>query len=249
MPERIELADQEAARRTRRAFLAFGTGAISAGLGWKWLWSRPQADGLPDTLRGVLNFNGGLVSRTLVGPQHLAPEFAAARIGNLRPNGDEGLDDGMSSENWHVGVTPFPEGSAVRVSLKEIQALPAIEQTTEFKCIEGWSTVTKWKGARFSAFLDRFAPGAHRAPFVSLMTPDQHYFVGVDMASMLHPQTILAYERNGKPLEREHGAPLRLVIPVKYGIKNIKRIGTIAFSRQRPEDYWAREGYDYYAGL
>jgi DMSO/TMAO reductase YedYZ molybdopterin-dependent catalytic subunit len=54
---------------------------------------------------------------------------------------------------------------------------------------------------------------------------------------------------NGQPLANEHGAPLRLVIPVKYGIKNIKRIGTIMFSDQPPNDYWAQEGYDYYAGL
>jgi DMSO/TMAO reductase YedYZ molybdopterin-dependent catalytic subunit len=54
---------------------------------------------------------------------------------------------------------------------------------------------------------------------------------------------------NGKPLESGHGAPLRLVIPVKYGIKNLKRIGQIAYRDAPPRDYWAEEGYDYYAGL
>ena len=61
------------------------------------------------------------------------------------------------------------------------------------------------------------------------------------MESMLHPQTLLCYERNGAPLSQEHGAPLRLVIPVKYGVKNIKRIGTIRYCTQRPADYWAGE--------
>jgi DMSO/TMAO reductase YedYZ molybdopterin-dependent catalytic subunit len=65
----------------------------------------------------------------------------------------------------------------------------------------------------------------------------------------MHPQTLLAYERNGKPLEPEHGAPLRLVIPVKYGIKNIKNIGLIRYTRDKPRDYWAEEGYDWFAGL
>jgi DMSO/TMAO reductase YedYZ molybdopterin-dependent catalytic subunit len=65
----------------------------------------------------------------------------------------------------------------------------------------------------------------------------------------MHPQTLLAYELNGQPLTSDHGAPLRLIIPVKYGIKNIKRIGSIAFTNDRPEDYWAKEGYDWYAGL
>jgi DMSO/TMAO reductase YedYZ molybdopterin-dependent catalytic subunit len=54
---------------------------------------------------------------------------------------------------------------------------------------------------------------------------------------------------NGAPLSAEHGAPLRLVIPVKYGIKNLKRIGVIRFTEDRPADYWAARGYDWYAGL
>jgi DMSO/TMAO reductase YedYZ molybdopterin-dependent catalytic subunit len=82
-----------------------------------------------------------------------------------------------------------------------------------------------------------------------MATPDEEYYVGLDMKSALHPQTLLAWEMNGKPLELSHGAPLRLVIPVKYGIKNIKRIGTIRFTDQRPGDYWAEEGYDWFAGL
>ena len=64
-----------------------------------------------------------------------------------------------------------------------------------------------------------------------------------------HPQTLLCYEMNGEPLDTQHGALLRLVIPVKYGIKNIKRIGTIRFTDERPADYWAERGYDWYAGL
>jgi DMSO/TMAO reductase YedYZ molybdopterin-dependent catalytic subunit len=65
----------------------------------------------------------------------------------------------------------------------------------------------------------------------------------------MHPQTLLAYEQNGKPLTDEHGSPLRLVIPVKYGIKNIKRVGRIEYTNDRPADYWAEEGYDWFAGL
>jgi len=85
--------------------------------------------------------------------------------------------------------------------------------------------------------------------YVGLMTPDKGYYVGIDMPSAIHPQTILAYEMNGKPLPPNHGKPLRWIIPVKYGIKNLKRIGSITFSNQRPPDYWAEQGYDYYSGL
>jgi DMSO/TMAO reductase YedYZ molybdopterin-dependent catalytic subunit len=73
--------------------------------------------------------------------------------------------------------------------------------------------------------------------------------VGLDMPSALQPQTLLCYEMNGAPLAIENGAPLRLRIPAKYGIKNIKRIGTITYTDQRPADYWAEQGYDWYAGL
>ena len=82
-----------------------------------------------------------------------------------------------------------------------------------------------------------------------MATPGEGYYVGLDMESMLHPQTLLAYEINGEPLSDDHGAPLRLVTPVKYGVKNIKRIGLIRYSRNRPADYWAEQGYDWYAGL
>jgi len=85
--------------------------------------------------------------------------------------------------------------------------------------------------------------------YVGMATPNEEYYVGLDMASALHPQTLLAYEMNEQPLRPEHGAPLRLIIPVKYGIKNLKRIGTISFSNERPPDYWAEQGYDYYSGL
>jgi DMSO/TMAO reductase YedYZ molybdopterin-dependent catalytic subunit len=82
-----------------------------------------------------------------------------------------------------------------------------------------------------------------------MKTPDEEYYVSIDMPGALHPQTLLAYEMNGAPLTAKHGAPLRLVVPVKYGIKNIKQIGRIEYTNSRPDDYWAERGYDWYAGL
>ena len=67
--------------------------------------------------------------------------------------------------------------------------------------------------------------------------------------ALLQSQTILCYEMNNKPLPMNQGYPLRLIIPVKYGIKHLKQLGTIYFSNQKPPDYWAERGYDYYAGL
>jgi DMSO/TMAO reductase YedYZ molybdopterin-dependent catalytic subunit len=72
--------------------------------------------------------------------------------------------------------------------------------------------------------------------------------VGLDIHSAIHPQTLLCYEINGEPLSLAHGAPLRLVTPLKYGIKHLKRIGTISFADERPADYWAELGYDWDSG-
>jgi DMSO/TMAO reductase YedYZ molybdopterin-dependent catalytic subunit len=85
--------------------------------------------------------------------------------------------------------------------------------------------------------------------YVGMETPDGGYYVGLDMPSALHPQTLLCWAMNGQPLALEHGAPLRLVIPVKYGVKNLKRIGTIRYTDEKPKDFWAEQGYDWFAGL
>ena len=80
-------------------------------------------------------------------------------------------------------------------------------------------------------------------------TPDERYYVGLDMASDLHPQTLLCDTMNHQRLTREHGAPLRLYLAVKYGYKSLKRVGLIRFQDERPSDYWAARGYDWDAGL
>lgn len=142
--------------------------------------------------------------------------------------------------------------SALVLGMDAIRALPKVTMITELKCIEGWSTIVRWSGARLSDFIERYPPmrtdGALPS-YVGLETPDGEYYVGLDIESAQHPQTLLCYEMNGQPLTPDHGAPLRLAIPVKYGIKNIKRIGVIRFTDERPRDYWAERGYDWYAGL
>jgi DMSO/TMAO reductase YedYZ molybdopterin-dependent catalytic subunit len=83
---------------------------------------------------------------------------------------------------------------------------------------------------------------------MGLSTPDNGYYVGIDMPSAMQSQTIFCYEMNGAPLPINQGYPLRLIIPVKYGVKHLKRIGTITFSDSQPRDFWAERGYDYFAG-
>jgi DMSO/TMAO reductase YedYZ molybdopterin-dependent catalytic subunit len=168
---------------------------------------------------------------------------------NVRPNGDVGMSDKLDAAAWRLQVVRAA-GDTLRLSLADLEALPKTEVVFNFKCIEGWSQVTWWGGVRFSDFLQRYGLSNKSAlQYAGLVTPDQEYYVGIDMASMLHPQTILCYEVNGKPLPVVDGAPLRLIIPVKYGIKHLKRIGLIYFDNSKPRDYWAERGYDYYAGL
>ena len=122
--------------------------------------------------------------------------------------------------------------------------------TVEHKCVEGWAHIVTWGGVVFRDFLEAFYPEQADASYVGLSTPDGDFNVGLDMDSMMHPQTMLSLDLQREPLSGEHGAPVRLSTPLKYGTKQIKRIGTIQFSDTQPEnDYWTVRGYDWYAAL
>jgi DMSO/TMAO reductase YedYZ molybdopterin-dependent catalytic subunit len=156
------------------------------------------------------------------------------------------MSPGFDPSAWRLKLQAA--GTTTQLTLDDIKRLPRTEMTTQLRCIEGWSVVVAWAGCRFSDFVSRYHP-SDVEKYVSLKTPDELYYVGLDMKSAVHPQTLLCYEMNGSPLTIEHGAPLRLVTTVKYGIKSIKRIGTITFTNDRPADFWAERGYDWYAGL
>ena len=242
--------EAEISRRTRRAFMVMGGGAVVglAGLG---LLNKGGEEGdIPPALRGILGMNERVLRSAVYSNDHLTRTYPASAIGKIKENGDVGMDDDIDVAAWRLNVTPFGKSApAVQLTMADIRTLPRYEQIIDFKCVEGWSCVTRFAGARLSDFTAKFAPGSEKAQCVGMKTPDEEYYVGLDMPSALHPQTLLAWEMNGEPLADEHGAPLRLAIPVKYGIKNIKRIGSIEYTDTRPDDYWAERGYDWYAGL
>ncbi len=240
---------RELKRRSRRDFLIAGLAAAGGVGAYEWIRSAKTENEVPWPQRRVLDFNGRL-ARDYVSDSHLMPTYSRDEIGFLKPNGDIGLEQPINAEGYQFRVTTDDKKAGLKLSLADVKALPKVEMVTEFCCIEGWNAITWWGGARFSDFTKKyFPPGRELPEYVYMATPGEDYYVGLDMKSALHPQTLLVYEQNGKPLEAQHGAPLRLAIPVKYGIKNIKRIGLIQYTDTRPGDYWAEEGYDWFAGL
>jgi DMSO/TMAO reductase YedYZ molybdopterin-dependent catalytic subunit len=255
-------AEQQMRRLTRRSFI---TGAVAAlaGLGaWRGLTTTATEDNLPWPLRRILRFNQGL-AETLGAPHQLAPTFPAESVqGPARTNGLIGLADEVDGAGWNLRVQHEGRGGGQTIRLRDVQKLPRLDLVTELKCVEGWGEVMHFGGVRFLDFVTRFglATRSGRAPdpagnpqelfrYVYLATPDEAYYVALDMASALHPQTLLCDTMNWQPLTRAHGAPLRLYLAVKYGYKSLKRIGLIRFQDERPADYWAKRGYDWYAGL
>jgi DMSO/TMAO reductase YedYZ molybdopterin-dependent catalytic subunit len=123
-------------------------------------------------------------------------------------------------------------------------------------CVEGWSAIAWWAGLRFDDLIRAYPPmsqakWARVASSVNLDAsgnPDP-YFMSLDLATAHHPQTLLATHFNGQPLMVEHGAPLRLLVPVKLGLKNVKAITKITYSAEEPRDYWAERGYSHYDGI
>jgi DMSO/TMAO reductase YedYZ molybdopterin-dependent catalytic subunit len=243
-PARLELA-----ARTRRAFLTGGLAAAAAAAGFRWIAGGRSDNGIPAPLRRSLEWQERL-TQAYFRPTPLVREFPLEAAGIPRANGDVGLD-GEPSDAWRLQVNGVATGDGkASVGMSDLRALPKVEFVTELKCVEGWSRPVRWGGARLLDFAQRYRPAIGGADsYMGLRTPDGEYYVGIDMPSAVHPQTLLCYEMDGSPLTAEHGAPLRLVIPIKYGIKNLKRIGEIAFTQTRPPDYWAERGYDYYSGF
>ncbi len=246
--------EQKIKRRTFISFTTFIGVNIAAFGAWRWLRNSPEevagvTASAQKPLRRALN-QTELAARKVFSHDHLVktyPKTAAAK--KVRENGDVGLENDLDASAWKLQVKQS-SGQLLNITMDELKGLPKTELIFDFKCVEGWDQIQHWGGLRFVDFIKHYNLDQEAAmQYVGMETPDKEYYIGIDMESALHPQTILAYEMNDQPLTDPHGAPLRLIVPVKYGIKNLKRIGSISFSNQRPRDYWAEQGYDYYSGL
>ena len=242
----------------RRNFIAFtgfiGFNAVVYGA-WRWLYKSPlEKAGITGEairpLRKALEKNE-LIFRNAFSNDHLVKTYPVSMAAKeVRVNSTIGMEDeSFDAAAWKLIVNK-KDGSKLQLTLQDIMKLPKTEIVFDFKCVEGWDQISHWGGVTFSDFINHYnLQEEAKLKYVGLATPDENYYVGIEMPGAMHPQTLLAYEVNNQLLPLDHGQPLRLIIPVKYGIKNLKRIGSITFSNQRPPDYWAEQGYDYYSGL
>jgi len=190
------------------------------------------------------------VSAKMFRTGHLAPTFSDAELTafNKFPiNGYDVDDPGVVLEEWTLTV-----GGAVQkpgeYTLAQIQALPKLRQNTRHVCVEGWDVIGRFGGARLSDFLTMIGADT-TARFLTIQCADD-YFESLDMATALHPQTLLCYEMYEQPLTRQHGAPLRLNIPTKVGYKQAKYVTDLQVTNVLQQvGYWEDQGYSEFYGL
>lgn len=189
-------------------------------------------------------------SRLLFRRRHLAPTFSDSEVApfNKFPVNDYDVDDpGVDLENWKLAV-----GGAVQkpgeYTLAKIQSLPKLTQNTRHVCVEGWDVIGNFSGTRLFEFLNLVGADTS-SRYVTVECADD-YYESLDMATALHPQTLLCYEMYGQPLTREHGAPLRLQIPTKVGYKQAKYLTSLKVTNVLERvGYWEDQGYSEFYGL
>jgi Sulfite oxidase and related enzymes len=181
---------------------------------------------------------------------HLAPTFADSDLTpfNKFPINDYDIDDPqVDLERWNLAVSGSVQ-KAGQYSLMQVQSLPKITQNTRHVCVEGWDVIGRFGGVRLSEFLKMIGADL-TAGFVTVECADD-YYESLDMATALHPQTLLCYEMYGQPLTREHGAPLRLNIPTKIGYKQAKYLTSLKVTNVLDKvGYWEDQGYSGFYGL
>lgn len=181
---------------------------------------------------------------------HLAMTFADSEVTPFEkfPVNDYDVDDpGVIFEKWTLTVTGAVQKPG-DYTLAQIQTLPRIRQNTRHVCVEGWDVIGRFGGARLSDFLKMIGADT-TARFVTVECADD-YYESLDMATALHPQTLLCWEMYDRPLTRAHGAPLRLNIPTKVGYKQAKYLTDLKVTNILERvGYWEDQGYSEFYGL
>jgi DMSO/TMAO reductase YedYZ molybdopterin-dependent catalytic subunit len=186
----------------------------------------------------------------LVKPQQLIPEFPKSSIDPkaLLLNSYDGTPE-IDRDKYRLtidGEVKFP----MELNLKALNQLPQTSIIMQHVCVEGWAAIVQWGGFRLRD-LAKMAQPKDSARYVLFQSADK-YTESWDLASALHPQTILADRMNGEILPDDNGAPLRLATPIKLGYKLSKWVTKVSFVSQIPKGgkgYWEEQGYEWFGGI
>ena len=205
----------------RRAFLSVTLLGLSSLLWARPVWRlvSPATDVLPAKLRNTLPAGGWRIYTV------------AAKMPEFR------------EESWRLKIHGLVK-NPVELSYTDLQSFPRADQVSDFHCVTGWSVGNvRWGGVRFRDLLAAAGPlpAAKALWFVSSEEP---YVDSLTLEQALMPDAMLAYEMDGAPLSRPHGAPARVVIPEMYGYKNTKWVHEIVLGDRTIDGYWEQRGYD-----
>jgi DMSO/TMAO reductase YedYZ molybdopterin-dependent catalytic subunit len=153
----------------------------------------------------------------------------------------------VAPPNWTLKVGGLIQHPLI-LRLEQLLGMPATEMRVRHYCVDGWSAVASWRGVRVSE-IARLAGLDSRIKYVEYRSFDSGYWSGWDLPSAMHPQTMLAYEMNGHPLQANHGAPLRLYSAIKLGYKSVKYLTEINFLPNKVGGYWEERGFGWFAGV
>ena len=248
----------------RRQFLKGAAGAAS-------LVALAGCDNLTQSswFPGILNKAERLtdvVQRAITPAGALAREYPETAISAMFPangNTDPGTQEYAQAaeagfRDWSVTIDGLVTIS-MQVSLAAIKDMPSRTQITRHDCVEGWSAIGKWTGVPLADLLRKAQPlsNARFAVFHCADVDDEGiaYYESMAVADCYHPQTMLAYELNGEPLDIPHGAPLRLRFERQLGYKQAKYVQRIELVESLggigggKGGYWEDQGYEWYAGI
>lgn len=204
-------------------------------------------DDVENVLSRMSRFNDR-VQGFLLSDRHLAPEYTPADITRPFPfNAFYGPDEipQIAGHDYQLEVRGLVRDTR-RWSLSELYRMQQVSQITRHICVEGWSAIGKWGGVPFRHFLTLIGADLH-ARYISFRCVDD-YYTSIDMATALHPQTLLALTWDNQILPAEYGYPLKLRIPTKLGYKNPKHIQVIEITNHFPGGYWEDQGYNWFGG-
>ena len=206
-----------------------------------------DSDAVDRALLAVSRFNDR-VQAWLFDPNRLAPTYAATEITDPFPFNAYYPEDNapeVDGDAWKLEVSGLVE-DRTPWTLDKLRAMPQASQITRHICIEGWSAIGEWSGVPFRSFLERVGADM-RAHYVGFKCADR-YYSSIDMATALHPQTLLATGFRGAPLPDKYGFPVKLRVPTKLGFKNPKHITAIFVTNDYPGGWWEDQGYNWFSG-